>query len=58
VSEFDFGGRTAEAVKTVLCCGFTNQPPFCQTKLTTNQAAASFSADYATSDNSNSASCN
>lgn len=58
VSEFDFGGRTAEAVKTVLCCGFENQPSFCQTKLTTNQAAASFSADYATSDNSNSASCN
>ncbi|MDD5760733.1 MAG: hypothetical protein PHF45_01615, partial [Candidatus Pacebacteria bacterium] len=29
VSEFDFGGRTAEAVKTVICCGFNSTPDFC-----------------------------
>ena len=58
VSEFDFGGRTAEAVKTVLCCGFNNQPSFCSQKLTTEQAASSFSETYNTSsDSSSSGNC-
>jgi len=26
VSEFDFGGRTAEAVKTMFCCAFQEKP--------------------------------
>jgi len=47
VSEFDFGGRTADAVKTLLCCGFTSQPSACSTALNTAQAATSFSATYA-----------
>jgi len=58
VSEFDFGGRTAEAVKTVLCCGFTNQPSFCSQKLTTGQAATSFSPTYSTGGSASSGSCN
>lgn len=59
VSEFDFGGRTAEALKTVLCCGFNNQPDFCSQKLTTEQAASSFSETYNTSsDSSSSGNCN
>jgi hypothetical protein len=58
VSEFDFGGRTAEAVKTVLCCGFKNQPSFCSQKLTTEQAAISFSETYTTGGSTNSGSCN
>lgn len=33
VSEFDFGGRTPEAVKSLLCCGFTTQPGSCATTL-------------------------
>ena len=33
VSEFDFGGRTPEAVKSLLCCGFTTQPGACATSL-------------------------
>jgi predicted aspartyl protease len=57
VSEFDFGGRTAEAVKTVLCCGFKNQPSFCSQKLTTDQAATGFSTSYK-SGSSSSGSCN
>jgi len=58
VSEFDFGGRTAEALKTVLCCGFNNQPSFCSQKLTTEQAASSFSETYNTSsDSSSSGNC-
>ncbi len=45
-SEFDFGGRTAEAVKSVICNGFNSQPESCSTKLTTASAATSFSATY------------
>ncbi|MGB9726531.1 MAG: DsbA family protein [Minisyncoccia bacterium] len=57
VSEMNFGGRTAEAVKTVICCSFKNQPAFCETKLTTDQAATSFSETYSQG-SSNSGSCN
>ena len=46
VSEFDFGGRTAQAVKTLLCCGFEQQPEFCQQNLTTEQANTGFSQTY------------
>lgn len=58
-SEFDFGGRTAEAVKTLLCCSFKNKPNFCATNLSTASAATGFSENYSsgTSNNSN-ASCN
>jgi len=58
VSEFDFGGRTAEAVKTVLCCGFNNQPNLCSQKLTTDQAATSFSETYGASGSASSGNCN
>jgi len=57
-SEFDFGGRAAEAVKTVLCCGFNNQPSFCSQKLTTDQAATSFSETYGASGSASSGNCN
>jgi hypothetical protein len=46
VSEFDFGGRTAEAVKTVICCGFDSPPAFCAEELTTDSAEAGFSPVY------------
>ena len=46
VSEFDFGGRTAEAVKTLLCCGFNNSPDSCSKKLTTDSAATGLSERY------------
>lgn len=45
-SEFDYGGRTSEAVKTVVCNGFNTQPSECAKKLTTQNAATSFSATY------------
>ena len=57
VSEFDFGGRTAEAVKTLLCCSFKDQPSFCSQKLTTENAATGFSTSYS-SGSTNSGSCN
>jgi len=46
VSEFDFGGRTAEAVKIMLCCAFQDKPGFCDTVLSTESANASFSPTY------------
>ena len=54
VSEFDFGGRTAEAVKTMLCCGFKAQLDICNNKLTEAQAAASLSETYSSSSGSGS----
>lgn len=47
VSEFDFGGRTSEAVKSLVCAGFSSQPSACSVKLNTASAATSFSATYA-----------
>lgn len=52
VSESDFGGRTAEAVKTLLCCGFQTTPSACSQKLTENQAATGFSETYSSSSGS------
>ncbi len=46
VSEFGFGGRTAEALKTLICCGFTNTPDVCSQVLDENRAATSFSEVY------------
>jgi glutaredoxin len=46
VSEFDFGGRTAEAVKTVICCGFNSPPAFCDKELTKDSADTGFSPVY------------
>jgi len=54
VSEFDFGGRTADAVKTVLCCGFGDQPSECTQELTTESAATGFSETYSGSGGSGS----
>lgn len=43
VSEFDFGGRTSEALKTLLCCGSETEMQVCSEELSSQQAAASFS---------------
>jgi len=47
VSEFDFGGRTAEAVKELLCSGFKQEPEACSITMATEQAATGFSLEYA-----------
>ncbi|MCD6232817.1 hypothetical protein J7J81_00320 [bacterium] len=57
VSEFDFGGRTAEAVKTLLCCGFKTTPSVCKQKLDSAAAAAGFSESYSKG-SSGSGNCN
>jgi len=46
VSEFDFGGRTAEAVKSLICCGFENQAQFCENILNNEEAMSGFSETY------------
>ena len=57
VSEFDFGGRSADAVKTLLCCGFNNEPDICNTNVTAEQAATSFSETYSKGGSSSGGSC-
>jgi thioredoxin 1 len=47
VSEFDFAtnntnGRSPEALKELLCCGFNTQPSFCSTQLNKTQAITMF----------------
>ena len=56
ISEFDFGGRTAEAVKTLLCCGFEGNFAYCDQILTEEQSAAGFSETYSSGE-SGSGSC-
>ncbi|MCD6402917.1 MAG: hypothetical protein J7K98_01150 [Candidatus Aenigmarchaeota archaeon] len=57
VNEYDFGGRSAEAVKTIICCGFEQQPEFCQQNLTTEQAARAFSPTYSANSGSSGGQC-
>lgn len=41
VSEFNFGGRTPEAIKSVICCGFTDRPDTCNTTLSSSSSTSS-----------------
>ncbi|MDD5433441.1 MAG: hypothetical protein PHE77_02155 [Candidatus Pacebacteria bacterium] len=56
-SEFDFGGRSAQAVKELICCGYNSPISACATVLSTEQANTSFSADYS-GGSSSGGSCN
>lgn len=40
VREFNFGGRNPEAVKSMICCSYTNRPEACDTPLASFSAAA------------------
>jgi hypothetical protein len=46
-NESSFGGRSAEAIKKMVCAGATTEPSFCSQALNTAQAAVSFSSAYA-----------
>jgi hypothetical protein len=46
ISESDFGGRSADGVKSMVCAAFNNKPSFCNTKLSTDEATTSFSSSY------------
>jgi len=54
VSEFSFGGRTPDALKSIVCCSSSSQPEVCSTKLSTTEAATSFSAAYSSGGSSGS----
>lgn len=57
VSESDFGGRTSEALKTLICCGDNTQSSDCSQTLNTASAASSFSETYEGSGTNSSANC-
>ena len=57
ISEFNFGGRSAEAVRTMVCAAFNSEPSFCATTLNEATAATSFSETYTSASGSDSASC-
>lgn len=58
VSEFDFGGRSSEAIKTLVTCGSKTTPDFSETTLNTSTAATSFSLTYAGSGSSGNSGAN
>jgi len=43
VSEFDFGGRTPDALKSIVCCSSNTKPGFCSKELSKDAVPASFS---------------
>jgi len=47
-----FGGRTSDAIKTVVCTASNAKPSFCSQTLNTASAASSFSATYASASGS------
>lgn len=58
IDEFSFGGRTADAIKNIVCCGFNSSPDFCSKELSKESAATSFSETYeASSQATDSGSC-
>lgn len=52
ISEFDFGGRSAEVMKKIICDSSETAPAYCGTQLNTADAATSFSATYSTDSSS------
>ena len=58
VSEFDFGGRVPNAIKQVVCCGSSEKAGFCNSDISKDEVASSFSLTGASaSENSSAASC-
>lgn len=58
VSEFDFGGRTADAMKQLVCCSSKTQGDYCKTDLSKDSVASSFSENTAGNGSSAAANCN
>ncbi len=47
INESNYGGRSADGVKSMVCAGLTSQSSFCSQKLDTGEASTSFSLAYA-----------
>ena len=54
---WEFGCRNAEAVKSLICCGFNQQPEFCSQKLTEEQATVGFSENYSSGSSTSGGGC-
>ena len=46
VSEYQYGGRNPEGLKSLLCAGFSSEPAFCSKKLNKTDAAPGYSPTY------------
>jgi len=57
VSETGFGGRSADAIKSIVCCASSSESSFCSQALNTSPAATSFSQDYSSGNSTNTANC-
>jgi hypothetical protein len=58
VSEFDFGGRVPNAIKQIVCCGSSEKAGFCNSDISKDEVATSFSlTDAPATGASNAASC-
>ena len=57
VDESGFGGRSADAIKQIVCCASNSKPSFCSKTLETASAATSYSEDYSGSGSTSTASC-
>ncbi len=57
ISEYNFGGRTAESVKELICCGFGTEPQYCSEVLSTAEANTGISTSYS-GGSSSGGSCN
>jgi len=57
VSEFDFGGRVADAIKQIICCGATTKSAYCEKTLSKDEVASSFSETEMSTTAGDSASC-
>jgi thioredoxin 1 len=44
ISESDFGGRTEQALKNLICCGFASPPDFCSMNLSSEKAKTGFTS--------------
>jgi len=57
VSEFDFGGRSPDALKQLVCCSSKSQPDFCKSDLSKDSVATAFSESDAGTTGGSAASC-
>lgn len=58
VSEFDFGGRTADAMKQLVCCSSKTQGEYCKNDLSKDSVASSFSETVEGNGSNAAANCN
>lgn len=56
VDEFSFGGRTADALKTIICDASNTKPSYCSQTLSKDSANTSFAATYSSGSSATSAS--